>query len=108
VHPPEGLQRAHPTYTNSHAHLHARTCTLQKGLPADQKSVAIFDCWPVHKSLEFLDYLKCYHPTIIPIFVPANCTGKFQVGSRLGWARWVHGSCMCLACVDQAIELLPN
>lgn len=47
-------------------------------LPKDQKLVWIIDSWSVHKSMEFLDWIKSKHPNILVIFVPANCTSKLQ------------------------------
>ncbi|KAJ6623675.1 hypothetical protein B0H10DRAFT_1741515, partial [Mycena sp. CBHHK59/15] len=35
------------------------------------------DCWSVHKSREFLDWMK-NHPHIIILFVPGGCTGLWQ------------------------------
>jgi hypothetical protein len=47
-------------------------------LPATQASVWKIDCWSVHKSGEFLDWMKKNHDTIIIIFVPGGCTGIWQ------------------------------
>ncbi|KAJ7304728.1 hypothetical protein DFH08DRAFT_639352, partial [Mycena albidolilacea] len=44
------------------------------GLPPSQFSIWIIDCWSVHKSREFLDWMKVNHPTIIVLFVPGGCT----------------------------------
>ncbi|KAF9004426.1 hypothetical protein BDZ89DRAFT_967064 [Hymenopellis radicata] len=43
-----------------------------------QKSLWKIDCWSVHKSREFLDWMKTSHPTIIICFVPGCCTGLWQ------------------------------
>lgn len=48
-------------------------------LPPDSKAIVILDCWNVHKSKEFLQYVRSKHKNILLVFVPANCTGKFQV-----------------------------
>lgn len=48
------------------------------GLPPEQCSIWKIDCWSVHKSKEFLDWMKGTHPTIIVIFVPGGCTGLWQ------------------------------
>lgn len=48
------------------------------GLPAEQCSIWKIDCWSVHKSKEFLDWMKTTHSTIIVIFVPGGCTGIWQ------------------------------
>jgi hypothetical protein len=36
------------------------------------------DCWSVHISKEFRDWMKATHPCIVLMFVPGNCTGVFQ------------------------------
>ncbi|KII90298.1 hypothetical protein PLICRDRAFT_85595, partial [Plicaturopsis crispa FD-325 SS-3] len=45
------------------------------GLPEDQYAIWIIDCWSVHRSKEFLDWMSNSHPRIIVIFVPGGCTG---------------------------------
>ncbi|KAF9061115.1 hypothetical protein BDP27DRAFT_1146170, partial [Rhodocollybia butyracea] len=42
--------------------------------PEAQYSIWKIDCWSVHKSREFLDWMKIMHPNILVIFVPGNCT----------------------------------
>ncbi|THU81984.1 hypothetical protein K435DRAFT_610801, partial [Dendrothele bispora CBS 962.96] len=42
--------------------------------PGEQRSIWKIDCWSVHKSKEFLSWMKTTHPNIIVIFVPGNCT----------------------------------
>ncbi|KAF8062530.1 hypothetical protein FPV67DRAFT_1388765, partial [Lyophyllum atratum] len=44
------------------------------GLPSTQSSIWKIDCWSVHKSKEFLGWMKTYHGNIIVIFVPGGCT----------------------------------
>ncbi|KAI0312855.1 hypothetical protein OF83DRAFT_1046391, partial [Amylostereum chailletii] len=44
------------------------------GLPLQQKSIWQIDVWSVHRSLEFRDWLKKKHPTILLLFVSAGCT----------------------------------
>jgi hypothetical protein len=48
------------------------------GLPSDQCSIWLIDCWSVHRSDEFLSWMWNTRPFIIVIFVPAGCTGLFQ------------------------------
>ena len=43
-----------------------------------QYSVWKIDCWSVHKSDEFLSWMKKHHPTIIVIFVPGGTTSVWQ------------------------------
>jgi hypothetical protein len=40
--------------------------------------VLLFDCWSVHKSAAFLDWLTSTYPVFHPVFIPAGCTGKAQ------------------------------
>jgi DDE superfamily endonuclease len=47
-------------------------------LPPEQCSVWKIDCWSVHKSKEFLGWMKKNHANIIVIFIPGGCTGIWQ------------------------------
>jgi hypothetical protein len=40
--------------------------------------VLLMDCWSVHKSADFLQWLGKAYPRFHPVFVPAGCTGKAQ------------------------------
>jgi hypothetical protein len=44
----------------------------------DCHAVLLFDCWSVHKSAAFLDWLRSTYPLFHPLFIPAGCTGKAQ------------------------------
>ncbi|EEB96328.1 hypothetical protein MPER_04553 [Moniliophthora perniciosa FA553] len=46
----------------------------QLELPSSQKSLWIIDVWSVHRSDQFLTWMRKNHPTIIIDFVPGNCT----------------------------------
>jgi hypothetical protein len=48
------------------------------GLPEDQRSIWQIDCWSVHRSDEFLNWMGKNHESIIVDFVPARITGLFQ------------------------------
>lgn len=52
-------------------------CRLQdkikaRGLPDDQKAVALMDCWSVHKSVRFCTWWKKEYPWLLFLFVPAG------------------------------------
>ena len=47
-------------------------------LPPSQCSIWKIDCWSVHKSDDFLTWMKKNHKSIIIIFVPGGCTGVWQ------------------------------
>ncbi|KAJ7115367.1 hypothetical protein C8R44DRAFT_928432 [Mycena epipterygia] len=47
-------------------------------LPASQISIWKIDCWSVHKSKDFLVWMKKHHLSIIVLFVPGGCTGIWQ------------------------------
>lgn len=51
---------------------------IQLGLPMDQFTTWLIDCWSVHLSVEFLTWMRDNHPTIIINFVPARMTGEIQ------------------------------
>ena len=36
------------------------------------------DCWSVHISKEFRDWMKTHHPEILVLYIPANCTSIYQ------------------------------
>ncbi|EJC99526.1 uncharacterized protein FOMMEDRAFT_33011, partial [Fomitiporia mediterranea MF3/22] len=42
-------------------------------LPRDQCAVLYLDCYLVHTSADFLDFLQSEYLYVIPLFVPANC-----------------------------------
>ncbi|KAJ7210221.1 hypothetical protein C8J57DRAFT_987678, partial [Mycena rebaudengoi] len=43
-------------------------------LPSTQCSIWKIDCWSVHRSTQFRDWLKKHHPTILLCYVPGGCT----------------------------------
>jgi hypothetical protein len=47
-------------------------------LPNNQKMVWFIDCWNVHCSSKFQDWMKEKYPNICLLFVPTNCTSKLQ------------------------------
>lgn len=47
-------------------------------LPESQCSIWKIDCWSVHRSDEFVTWMKDFNPTIIIIFIPGGCTGLWQ------------------------------
>ncbi|KAG9080301.1 hypothetical protein FRC06_006811 [Ceratobasidium sp. 370] len=49
-----------------------------KNLPPDQRCILQVDCWSVHRSREFRDWLKGTYPWIMLIYVPGGCMGLFQ------------------------------
>lgn len=66
------------------------------GLPADQHSIWLIDCWSVHRSRKFQSWIFQNHPTIIVIFVPAGLTGLWQpcdVGIQKAFKHSLKQSC---------------
>ena len=49
-----------------------------KALPADQKMIWLIDCWSVHISKEFREWMKIHHPEIHVLYISANCRSVFQ------------------------------
>jgi hypothetical protein len=52
-----------------------------RGISGDQYQQQVqylFDCWSVHKSVEFLSWLSTTYPLYHPLFIPAGCTSKAQ------------------------------
>lgn len=44
----------------------------------DQRCVWQIDCWSVHRSAEFRDWMRSNYPWILLQYVPGGCTGLFQ------------------------------
>ncbi|KAF5381325.1 hypothetical protein D9615_008430 [Tricholomella constricta] len=55
-------------------------------LRPDQRRLWQIDCWSVHRSDEFLNWMAAKHPLIIVHFVPVRMTGLFQP-SDVGFQR---------------------
>ncbi|THU80666.1 hypothetical protein K435DRAFT_600201, partial [Dendrothele bispora CBS 962.96] len=55
-----------------------QTIKVDPDLDDDQMSILFIDSYPVHTSQEFRTFIWNKYPRIILIFVPRNCTGKFQ------------------------------
>jgi hypothetical protein len=51
----------------------------QLGLLEHHKMVWLLNCWFVHKSKEFLNYMKKDHPNIMVIFILVNCISELQL-----------------------------
>jgi hypothetical protein len=51
---------------------------LKLHLPPCQKVLWQINVWSVHRSNEFRNWMKEYHPWIILDFVPGGCTGVHQ------------------------------
>jgi hypothetical protein len=47
-------------------------------LEKDSKLILLIDCWSIHMSKVFISWIKDFHPEILLIFVPTNCTSVFQ------------------------------
>ncbi|KAJ7125507.1 hypothetical protein C8R43DRAFT_867773, partial [Mycena crocata] len=72
------------TYWSNHDTMHLLVDTIiapyfeetkkRLGLPPTQISIWKIDCWSVHKSEAFRNWMKKNHPTIILLFVPGGCT----------------------------------
>jgi len=49
-----------------------------------QRCVLVLDCWKVHISKAFTEWMKKNYPYILLLFVPARCTSKLQVVDLVG------------------------
>ena len=47
-------------------------------LPAMQEMIWLIDCWSVHISKEFREWMKNHHPKIHILYILANCTSIYQ------------------------------
>ncbi|KAF7333774.1 ATP-binding cassette sub-family A member 6 [Mycena venus] len=76
------------TYWSNHGTMHDLIDTIiapyfeatkkKLGLLLSQVSIWKIDCWSVHKSAKFREWMKANHPNIILLFVPGSCTGVWQ------------------------------
>ncbi len=49
-------------------------------LASDTKMIVYLDCWTIHRSKNFCEWIKAKYLFIIFLFKTANCTGFFDVG----------------------------
>ncbi|KAG9125184.1 hypothetical protein FRC07_008640 [Ceratobasidium sp. 392] len=47
-------------------------------LPTNQRCVFQIDCWSVHRSAQFRNWMTANYPWIVLQYVPGGCTGLFQ------------------------------
>ena len=92
--------------TNTLAPYYQRT-KASLGLPEDQRSVWQIDCWSVHRSDEFMDWMGENHEDIIVDFVPARLTGLFQP-CDVGFQRVLKHSTRNSAHEDVVQEVLKK
>ncbi|KAJ7020183.1 hypothetical protein C8F04DRAFT_890291, partial [Mycena alexandri] len=72
------------TYWSTHPSMHGlvdgviapyfEATKVELGLSSSQFSIWKIDCWSLHKSKEFMLWMKTHHPNIIVLFVPGGCT----------------------------------
>lgn len=72
--------------------------------PDKQYSIWKIDCWSVHKSKEFLPWMRTTHPKILIIFILGNCTCIFQP-LNVGIQRVLKQSIKCSAHSDIVEEV---
>jgi len=86
---------------------HFKKIKADLGLPPEQSSLWLIDCWSVHRSKEFLTWIGHSHDTIIVVFVPAGLTGLFQP-SDVGIQRLFKHSLKLSAHDDIVQEVLTQ
>ena len=92
-------------FVDAHLAPHFEAVKVALGLPHEQRSLWLIDCWSVHRSDEFLTWMVEYHITIIVIFVPAGLTGLFQP-CDVGFQRLFKHSLKMSAHNDTVQEVL--
>ena len=70
---------------------YVRLRIIEHKLAARPHIVLVLDVWSVHKSAEFIAFLKKDFPRIHLVFVPANCTSKLQVADVMLQRPFKHG-----------------
>lgn len=76
----------------------------------NQRCLWIIDCWSVHRSEQFLTWMRTTYPWISVIFVPAGCTGLAQpcdVGIQRVLKHTIRRS-MLNDMVQETIDLLEG
>jgi hypothetical protein len=65
--------------------LNRSSCPIEKvqveelALLEDQKMVWLINCLSIHKSKDFLDWMKLNYPKVCVIFIPTNYIGVLQL-----------------------------
>lgn len=75
---------------NTHCAL-LQTSNTKHKLPSTSKLILQLDCLSVHKSKEFVSYIKTNHKFINLVFIPPNCTSKLQVADVVLQCPFKHG-----------------
>jgi DDE superfamily endonuclease len=82
----------------------------QLGLPPTQCLLWTIDVWSVHRSKEFLDWMRAQHPKILVDFVPGGCTGVAQpcdVGIQRPF-KHITNQCFLEDTVDITLNQIDN
>ena len=58
---------------------YVKSIIQERNLQLDQKSILLLDAYPVHTGKKFRTWLAASHPNVFIIYIPANCTGQFQL-----------------------------
>ncbi|QRV77888.1 DDE superfamily endonuclease [Ceratobasidium sp. AG-Ba] len=66
------------SYVNEHLAPYFRNQICIHDLPANQRCVFQIDCWALHRSAEFRNWMSTNYPWIVLQYVPGGCTGLFQ------------------------------
>lgn len=64
---------------------------LKHNLTKDQHMVFVLDCWSVHKSVEFRNFIAKQHKNIHLVFIFPNCTSELQVADVMLQRPFKHG-----------------
>jgi hypothetical protein len=86
---------------------------------ADPHVILIIDCWNIHKSAEFREYVSVKYPNYHLIFVPANCTSIAQPCDvivqrsykhiiRDGFSKWLIAQVRASLAVNKDYEFAMN
>jgi hypothetical protein len=56
----------------------------------DQNMVWLIDCWLVHKSKNFMDWMKLKLSSVCIIFIPTHCTSVLQLADVILQCPFKH------------------
>lgn len=85
-------------------------------LDRESRAIVLLDCWSVHKSKQFRDYVRRTHPNILLVYIPPNCTGQLQVADvalnysfkhliKIQYEEWVADEVMKQLQANESVKL---
>jgi DDE superfamily endonuclease len=88
----------------------------QHNLDRESRAIVLLDCWSVHKSKEFRNYVRRTHPNILLVYIPPNCTSQLQVADvalnysfkhliKIQYEDWITNEVLKQLQVNESVKL---